>query len=53
MMIALVNMDGSEDDVLWHGTENDGERGNESNSNQDPSVSNNDDSISEYGWKRR
>ena len=53
MMIALVNMDGSEDDVLWHDTENDGERGNESNSNEDPSVSNNDDSISEYGWKRR
>ena len=52
MMIALVNTDGSEDDVLWHDTVNDGERGNESTSKEDSPVGNNDDSISEYGLKR-
>ena len=28
MMIALVNTDGTEDNVLWDDTESDGERGN-------------------------
>ena len=41
-------LDGSEDDVLWNDTEDDGERGNESTSKEESSVDKSDDSSSEY-----
>jgi hypothetical protein len=41
-------LDGSEDDVLWNDTKDDGERGNESTAKEDSSVDNSDDSSSEY-----